>query len=183
MANEPSISPSGNPPVVTGAVLVMGVSGCGKSTLGRDLAARLDCPFLEGDTFHPATNIAKMAHGIPLTDADRWPWLDSVGAALGAAVRERGRGVGACSALTRAYRNRLIRAAGMSIRFVHLTGSRELLASRMAVRPGHFMPPSLLDSQLATLEPPQGDEAAMTLDIALSRSDLLERALAWLLTQ
>jgi hypothetical protein len=107
------------------------------------IADRLGSSFLKGDAFPPAS-IAKMSSGIALQDEDRWPWLDALGRALGAAARERGRSVAACSALTRAYRDRLAVAAGMKVRFVHLAGTRALLAARLALRADHFMPPSLL---------------------------------------
>jgi gluconokinase len=140
-------------------LVVMGVSGCGKSSVGAGLAAALGLRFVDGDSLHPAANIAKMAQGIPLTDEDRAPWLAEVGAVL----RAQG-GVIACSALKRSYRD-LIRAAAGEVWFLYLRGSRETLLSRMSLRPGHFMPPALLDSQLATLEEPQADEAHLVADI------------------
>jgi gluconokinase len=141
------------------SVVVMGVSGSGKTTVGTALAERLGVPFVDGDDLHPATNVEKMAAGEPLTDADREPWLDAVGAVLaGAPV------VVACSALRRVYRERLRRAAP-GLRFVHLHGTRALLAERMGHRT-HFMPPSLLDSQLATLEDPAGEEGVIGYDVA-----------------
>lgn len=145
-------------------LVVMGVSGSGKSTVAALLAARLGRDFLEGDDVHPAANVAKMAAGVPLDDADRAPWLD----ALARWIRERtaaGRpGVLSCSALTRGYRD-VLRTGGPVV-FVHLTGSRDELARRMAARVGHFMPATLLDSQLAVLEPPGPDEDAVTVPIA-----------------
>ena len=141
-------------------VVVMGVSGSGKTTVGAALADALGLRFVDGDALHPAANVAKMAAGIPLDDADRAPWLDAVGALLAA-----GPVVVACSALKRTYRDRL-RAAAPDLDLVFLDGSRELLASRTAARPGHFMPASLLDSQLATLEPPTADEHPVTVDVA-----------------
>src|SRR5258708_3282081 len=136
------------------AIVMMGVSGSGKTTVGAALAARLGVGFRDADEFHPAANVAKMSAGTPLTDEDRWPWLDAIGAALAEAGRE-GRGiVVGCSALKRIYRDRLRAAAHRPIVFVHLTGSRETLETRMLTRKGHFMPASLLASQLATLEPP-----------------------------
>ena len=128
-------------------LVVMGVSGCGKSSLGATLAAALALPFTDADDLHPAANRAKMAAGQPLTDADRWPWLLAVGAVLA-----KGAGVVACSALRRAYRDRLREAAG-PVQFLHLVAPREVIAERLAARRGHFMPLALLDSQLATLEP------------------------------
>ena len=125
----------------------MGVSGCGKSSLGAALATTLALPFTDADDLHPAANRAKMAAGQPLTDADRWPWLQAVGAVLASNA-----GVVACSALRRAYRDRLRDAAG-PVQFLHLVAPREVIAERLAARRGHFMPLALLDSQLATLEP------------------------------
>jgi gluconokinase len=142
-------------------VVVMGVSGSGKTTVGAALAHALGLRFVDGDALHPAANVAKMAAGIPLDDADRAPWLDAIGAVLAA-----GPVVVACSALKRIYRDRL-RAAAPSLQLVFLDGSPELLASRMSHRPGHFMPTSLLDSQLATLEPPTPDEHPLTVDVAV----------------
>ena len=148
-------------------VVVMGVSGSGKTTVGAALADALGLPFVDGDALHPAANVAKMAAGIPLDDADRAPWLDAVGAVLAA-----GPVVVACSALKRAYRDRL-RAAAPGLELVFLDGSRELLASRMTARPGHFMPASLLDSQLATLERPDPDEHSVTVDIAAPVAEIV----------
>lgn len=141
----------------------MGVSGSGKSTVGELLAARLGIPFLDADDLHPLTNVDKMAAGIPLTDDDRWPWLDAVGRALAAAS---GTGlVVACSALKRSYRD-AIRVQVPSAVFAYLAGSRALLASRLGDREGHFMPAALLDSQLETLQVPGDDETAITVDVA-----------------
>ena len=138
--------------------VVMGVSGCGKSTVGAAFARAIGAQFVDGDDLHPPENVAKMASGQPLTDADRWPWLDRVGAALTGDV------VIGCSALKRAYRDR-IRAVAGPVRFLHLAGSREVIAARMAARPGHFMPLGLLDSQFAALEPLAPDEDGVTVDI------------------
>lgn len=138
-------------------LVVMGVSGSGKSTVGIELAARLGRPFLEGDAFHPAANVAKMTAGLPLTDDDRWPWLDAICAALGEQAAAGRSTVVACSALRRAYRDRLSRAPGR-VRFVCLDVPPDELARRLAARAGHFMPAALLGSQLATLEPLADDE-------------------------
>jgi carbohydrate kinase (thermoresistant glucokinase family) len=152
----------------THPVVVMGVSGSGKTTVGAALAEALGVPFVDADSLHPAANVAKMASGIPLDDADRAPWLDAVGAVLA-----RGPVVVACSALKRAYRDTL-RAAAPTLELVFLDGSAELLASRMSDRPGHFMPPSLLASQLQTLERPAPDELALVADISQPLGDLVE---------
>ncbi len=148
--------------VVAEHLVVMGVSGTGKSTLGATLAAHLGRPFLEGDAFHPPANVAKMAAGVALTDDDRLPWLDALAAAMSRHAAAGRSTVVACSALRRAYRDRL-RAAPGRVRFVHVTVTPDELARRMSARPGHFMPPSLLASQLATLEPLAPDEDGLTL--------------------
>jgi gluconokinase len=161
------------------AVVVMGVCGCGKSSVGVRLAREIDATFIEGDAFHPPANVARMAAGVPLTDDDRWGWLDALAAQL-ANAREEGRNVVlACSALTRRYRDRLRRGAP-DLRFVHLHGDRAMLAARMAARQGHYMPASLLDSQLATLEAPGDDEHAITLDAGAPTALLVQGALAQL---
>lgn len=149
----------------TWLVVVMGVSGCGKTSVGERLAEYLAVPFLEGDALHPPANIEKMGQGIALTDDDRWPWLDRIGARLEAA-RETGMVI-SCSALKRAYRDRLRSAAGGKLYFVFLHGSRALLEKRMGERDGHFMPASLLESQLATLESPGAEEGVVAVDVSL----------------
>jgi len=151
--------------VTAPVVLVMGVAGAGKTTLGERLAAELGWPFLDGDDLHPAANIAKMAAGVPLTDADRAPWFAAIGARIDEWAARGTPGVVASSALKRAYRDDL-RAGRPQIELVYLGGGRDLLASRLAQRTGHFMPPGLLDSQLATLEPPAAEERAISLDIS-----------------
>lgn len=162
------------------AIVVMGVSGTGKTTLATALAHALACPMLEGDTYHSAANITKMRDGHPLTDDDRWPWLDRLGAALGDAARERGRAVAACSALRRTYRERLGAASGLRPAFVLLALDHDTIARRMATRSGHYMPVALLDSQLATLEPPTADERALTLDSTRPPDELVAAVRAWL---
>lgn len=158
----------------------MGVSGCGKSTLGARLARALDCPFLEGDDFHDPRAIAKMRAGRPLVDEDRWPWLDRLGATIAATLATEGRVVAACSALKRGYRERLRAAVAVPVRFVLLEAGAEDLRRRLVQRAGHYMPASLLASQLATLERPAPDERALTLDAAASPDRLSEQAQAWL---
>ena len=152
------------------AWVVMGVSGCGKSSVGQRLAQALDVPFLEGDNFHTPNNIAKMSAGIALTDADRADWLlalrDRIAAAQGSGV------VLSCSALKRRYRD-ILREGNSALRFAHLDGSRELIASRLGARKDHYMPPSLLDSQLRDLEPLQADEAGLRLDVSLTPDELV----------
>ena len=150
-------------------VVVMGVSGSGKTTVGERLAAQLGVPFVDGDALHPPANVAKMASGVPLTDDDRAPWLRIVGQAVAGTTPEGV--VVACSALKRSYRD-LIRAEAPGTLFAELDGTRELLAARMSARPGHFMPVSLLDSQLATLEPLQQDEDGLRLDVGGSPDQL-----------
>ena len=149
------------------SVVVMGVSGTGKSTIGTGLAQRLGLPFVEGDALHPAANVAKMSAGIPLTDDDRAPWLDAIAAELERPV------VVACSALKRAYRDRL-RLAAPDLVLVYLHGTPELLAARLEGREGHFMPTSLLRSQLDTLEEPQADEDVIGADIALRPDEIVD---------
>lgn len=138
----------------------MGVAGCGKSSVGAALSVATAVPYRDGDDLHPAANIAKMSRGDPLTDADRWPWLVLVGQALHVGPMIIG-----CSALRRVYRERICAAVDGPVWFVHLSGSRKVIETRMRARQGHFMPPELLDSQFATLEPPQQDECAVTVDI------------------
>ncbi|MEO0912861.1 MAG: gluconokinase [Pseudomonadota bacterium] len=142
--------------------VVMGVSGCGKTAIGTAFAAEIGGHFIDGDDLHPPENVAKMARGAPLTDADREPWLRRVAEALKEAEPPI---VIGCSALRRIYRDWIRAGAGGPVTFLHLAGTREVIAERMGAREGHFMPLSLLDSQFATLEPPGPDEAAITVDI------------------
>lgn len=160
-------------------VVVMGVSGCGKSHVGAALAARLGIGWRDGDDLHPATNLAKMRAGQALDDGDRWPWLDRVAAAL----RSEAPLIIGCSALRRSYRDRIRAGAGGPVTFVHLTGSKALIAARMTARQGHFMPPALLDSQFASLEPPGPEEQALALDVAAPPDALVAHAAAWLVQQ
>ena len=152
-------------------LIVMGVSGCGKSTVGGLLGARTGIPFIEGDTLHPARNVALMAAGTPLTDKDRAGWLDDIASRFGALEADAGLII-SCSALKRIYRERL-RAACPDLRFIHLHGDKALLEQRLQYRTGHYMPPSLLTSQLQTLETPSSDEPAITLDIAMPTDQLV----------
>ncbi|RJT96540.1 gluconokinase [Arthrobacter frigidicola] len=150
---------------VTPGIIVMGAAGCGKSTTGLLLANALGGAFIDADNLHPAISLAKMASGQPLTDDDRWPWLHAV-AAVFAKADSRATAVIACSALRRVYRDLLRAGAERPLVFVHLSGTRNLHAERLRGRTGHFMPPTLLDSQLALLEPLQPDEDGVVVDIA-----------------
>lgn len=161
------------------AIIVMGVSGCGKSTVGAELAEELGIPFQEGDRLHPKANVEKMSAGIPLTDEDRWPWLDLVGAELRQGY-EAGGVVISCSALKKSYRDRLRTACGGPLAFVFLEGSVELLTRRMGARKGHFMPLSLLKTQLDTLEVPTGETGVVTVNIDATPDEIVERALTGL---
>ena len=156
-------------------IVVMGVSGCGKSTVGRGLAQVLGLPFVEGDELHPPRNVALMAAGTPLTDADRGDWLQALSQVLADAAT-RGPGVVvSCSALKRSYRD-LLRGGAPALRLVFLHGTRDLLDRRMQLRRGHYMPASLLDSQLQTLEPPGADENPVALDIGMPADALVAAA-------
>ena len=146
------------------ALIVMGVSGSGKSTIGEPLAQRLCWTFEDGDRFHPAANVAKMSAGHPLTDEDRWPWLQAIADEIDRACSAGERAVIACSALKRAYRDILVHGRE-DVRIVFLDGTRQLIAARLAARKGHFMPAGLLESQFATLEPPAGEENPITVSI------------------
>lgn len=158
-------------------IVVMGVSAAGKSTVGRLLATDLGLAFLDADDLHPASNRAKMSAGTPLTDDDRMPWLDRVSDEL--AARSAAGAVVACSALRRRYRDR-IRERVPGVVFVHLHGSDALLAERAAGRPDHFMPPSLLRSQLDTLEALDADEVAVVVDVGCPPAEVARAAAEWL---
>lgn len=161
----------------TGAVVVMGVASCGKTTLGAALATRLGVSFVEGDQLHSAESVEKMSKGIALTDEDRWPWLGCIGVAL----RGTSGVVISCSALKKSYRYAITENAERRVLFIHLHGSREVLAQRIANRKGHFMPASLLESQLATLEPPDATEYHVTIDVVAPLAEQIETALAFVL--
>ncbi|GGR73650.1 gluconokinase [Nocardioides luteus] len=153
----------------------MGVSGSGKSTVGAAIAQRLRVPFADADDFHPPENIAKMASGRPLDDHDRQPWLQTLGGWL--AEREHTGAVLSCSALKRGYRD-LLRGRAATVSFLHLDGTPAVVEARLAARAGHFMPPSLLRSQFATLEPLAADEHGTTIDITQDIDAIVERYLA-----
>src|SRR3954451_10970555 len=157
-------------------VVVMGVSGSGKTTVGGPLAARLGVEYGEADDFHPESNKEKMHSGQPLDDADRRPWLEAIGAWL-AEHPDRG-AVATCSALKRSYRD-LLRAAAPTAVFLHLQAPRDVLEPRMQHRSGHFMPTSLLASQLRTLEPLQPDEAGLVVDSDHPVDDIVDELVAW----
>jgi len=154
----------------------MGVSGSGKSTVGEKLAAALHLPFLEGDSLHPKSNVDKMASGIPLQDEDRWPWLDKIGERMAAA--EQGLIV-SCSSLKKSYRDRLRAAVGGQLAFVFLDGSFEVLHEHMGHRRGHFMPVTMLESQLATLESPVGEPLVFRADIVDPIEKIVAESLEW----
>ena len=145
-------------------VVVMGVSGSGKTTLGRALARELGAEVLEGDRFHPEANVAKMSRGEPLSDADRWPWLDRLAQELARVRKAGGNAVLACSALKRAYRDRL-RSGAPELRLLFLKGDKALIQERLRARTQHFLPPGLLDSQFAALEEPGPDESPIVIDV------------------
>ena len=146
------------------ALVVMGVSGSGKSTIAERLAARLGWRYEDGDRFHPPANVAKMSAGHPLTDEDRWPWLQAIADEIDRLSETGQRAVVACSALKRVYRDILVHGRD-DIRIVFLNGTQDLIADRLTARKGHFMPPGLLASQFKTLEPPPPDERPITVSI------------------
>jgi gluconokinase len=158
-------------------VVVMGVSGAGKTAVGSLLAERLGVEYADGDHLHPAENVARMEAGIPLTDEQRWPWLREVGRWL--AEHAGTGGVISCSALRRAYRDVLVDAAP-EVFFLHLSGDPELIRGRMQSRQGHYMPASLLDSQLATLEPLEPDENGLVADVAGTPEEIVSDFLSGL---
>lgn len=158
-------------------IVVMGVSGCGKSTVGAMLAETCGVPYLEGDSVHSQANVARMRAGVALTDDDRREWLELLSQRIAQARAQATGLVVSCSALKRQYRDVLRRGAS-DLTFVHLQGERALLAQRTASRPGHYMPASLLDSQLATLQAPGPDENAQTFDISQAPQDIVSQVAA-----
>ena len=149
------------------ALVVMGVSGSGKSTIADALAKKLSWIYEDGDRFHPPGNVAKMSAGHPLTDEDRWPWLQAIADEIDRVCKAGQRAVIACSALKRAYRELLVHGR-TDVRIIFLDGTKDLIAGRLAQRKDHFMPPGLLDSQFKTLEPPDTDENPVTVSIDAS---------------
>jgi gluconokinase len=166
----------------TTTVVVMGVSGSGKSTVAAGLVDRLGCAFAEGDDFHPPANVAKMRAGMPLDDDDRWPWLRTLAAWIGEHEQAGRNAVVTCSALKRSYRD-LLRDGHPSVWFAHVTVDPDLLRQRVQKRSGHYMPPSLLDSQLATLEPLQDDEPGASISGAGTPDAVVEKLLTTLSTE
>jgi gluconokinase len=156
-------------------LIAMGVSGCGKTTIGELLAERLKCDFADADSFHSQANKDKMHKGIPLTDEDRWPWLNAIRASIVEKQADGTTHVYACSALKRVYRD-ILRSGDKDVTFVYLKGTPELLRERIKTRTGHFFDPALLQSQLDTLEPPGADEA-IEVDIALSPVQIVDAVL------
>jgi len=160
----------------------MGVSGSGKTTFGQALAAAIDLPFLDGDDLHTPEAKSKMRAGIALNDADRAPWLDRIGAELADDLAHPRGAIVACSALRRAYRDRLRASVGSGLRFVFLDGDKELMRRRVAGRRGHYMPASLIDSQFATLERPDGESDVVTIaadaDLAFAVTEAIRRLAA-----
>lgn len=157
-------------------IVVMGVSGSGKTTVAKGIAEAMGWEFVEGDDFHPRANVEKMESGHPLTDEDRWPWLRLIGEWISAKESRGESAVVTCSALRRAYRD-LLREGRPHVRFCHVSAPAGLIQDRMAQRPGHYMPPSLLPSQLATLEPLEADEPGIVVTTEGSAEEVLARAL------
>ena len=155
------------------ALIVMGVSGSGKSTIAARLAERLNWIYEDGDRFHPASNVAKMSAGVPLTDQDRWPWLQAIADEIDRVCKAGERAVIACSALKHAYRDVLVHGR-KDVRIVFLRGTQALIAERLALRKDHFMPPGLLDSQFKTLEPPEKSEHPVTVSIDASVETIVD---------
>lgn len=155
------------------ALIVMGVSGSGKTTIGEQLAARIGWRYEDADTFHPASNVAKMSAGQPLTDEDRWPWLRAIADEIDRAIAAGERVVIGCSALRRVYRDLLVHGRS-DIRIVYLDGTQDLIAGRLGARKGHFMPPGLLTSQFRTLEPPAPDEHAVMVSIDATAETIVD---------
>ncbi len=170
----------GPPERIPVAVVLMGVSGSGKTTVGELLAARLGCGFIEGDELHPAENVAKMRSGVALDDESRAPWLARVGAALEAGVRRDGVAVASCSALKRRYRDQLRAAVQAPLLFLWLNAPEPELRRRVTERVGHYMPASLLGSQLADLEPPGNDERWLELTGTAGAEAEVQTAFAWI---
>jgi carbohydrate kinase (thermoresistant glucokinase family) len=162
------------------AIVVMGVSGAGKSTVGRIVAERLGCPFRDADSFHPKANIEKMSRGAPLTDEDRWPWLQAIAAWIAEHRAAGTQCVVTCSALKRVYRDIVTNKQSADVRLVYLKGDFDLIEARLRARKGHFMPPALLQSQFAALEQPAEDEHALTVSIDATPEEIAEQVMGTL---
>lgn len=176
--HDPGATPEAGPvshPGTTRHVVVMGVSGAGKTTVAKGISAVTGLLFAEADDFHSRSSVEKMSAGVPLGDGDRWPWLRDLAAWMEERAAAGESTVLACSALKRVYR-KLLASGAPCLDFVHLTGSPELIRERMSSRPAHYMPPSLLESQITTLEPLHPDERGLVLDVTLPPSELVERA-------
>lgn len=156
----------------------MGVSGSGKSTVAGILAGALQWDLQEGDDLHPESNVAKMASGHPLTDEDRWPWLETVAEWIRAHTEKGQPGIVTCSALKRSYRDVLRRGSESSVVFVHLAGTRERISGRLNARMDHFMPSTLLDTQMSTLEPLDSDEEAIVVDVGPPPAEIAAKVIA-----
>ncbi|WP_312364162.1 gluconokinase [Ensifer sp.] len=172
---SPNASPAASRPTFAGSIVVMGVSGSGKTSVGEAVARAFGYRFIEGDALHPQANIAKMSAGIPLVDDDRWPWLREIGRELSENAKPV---VVSCSALKRSYRDLLRESTSGDLAFVYLQGSHSVLAARMQHREGHFMPASLLDTQLATLEEPIGEPLTVIVDVDQPTVDVIAATLA-----
>ena len=172
---KPHNRPIGPPPVV----VVMGVAGSGKTTVAARLAERMGSAFQEGDALHPPENVAKMSAGTPLDDRDRAPWLARIAACIDGWRAAGKGGVVTCSALKQAYRDVIV-GDRPEVRLVHLAGSRDLIGQRLGARRGHFMPPALLDTQFATLEPPVVDDRTLVIDVGPTPDEIVETIVTWL---
>ena len=151
--------------------VVLGVAGSGKTSIGENVAKIIDATYIDGDNYHPQSNIEKMANGEPLNDEDRWPWLEVVANEL---AQTEGIVLAGCSALKKAYRDFITANTGEPVQFLYLDGSKEMIGERMAARTGHFMPTSLLDSQFATLEVPDNTENAVAIDISGTQDEVVQ---------
>jgi len=173
---DPADETLSTPPPSPDVVIVMGVSGSGKSTVAKGISALLGWEFAEGDAFHSEANVAKMRRGQALTDEDRWPWLESIGEWISTKEQAGESAVVTCSALRRVYRD-LLRRGRPHVRFLHVEAPSEVIQDRMEHRPGHYMPPSLLPSQLATLEPLEPDEPGVSVTNEGTAAEVLDRSL------
>lgn len=158
-------------------IVIMGVSGSGKSTIGSAIGVDLNVPFLDGDHYHTPEAVEKMRSGQPLIDDDRWPWFMRLTDAMKKAADQRGKSVTACSALKRVYRDYMVEKAGEPIAFIHLQGTKQVIAKRQADRPGHYMPAALLDSQFAALEEPGNDENVLNISVDQPVKAIVDEAL------